>query len=443
MFKLTKGINEVSWVNPPVPASSLSQPGPARANAFTNRIVNEWNALPVTVTDADSVNKFKNGYDAFRSKATTSKILAGEIDFNVHSNDKTYLVKLMQIQLNENVTEMNFLIQPWFHKRFLKPSLRSESKVAEDFVSNLNLNSILHWTTREPLKPTTPNQKCKSIKNVCHDISSLFLNSSLIQQSPFDKEYSFFDDNMTFNNISKRVPSSVIEMTESEDSHVQVFLKAQNKTNNEYSLLFADDLVTFFIYNKKGNIENKINKNINELDQWFIKWKMKISVEKSCSVVFSRYKKDSDNLNLKIYGNRIVSQKEIKFLGIKFDSKLNFNILVDEIKERCNNRLNIIKILSNKKWGLNQNTLGNLYKSLVGSILEYSFPCLNSFSENNIKKLQAIQNTTVRSILKLKYDTPSNIVHHEAFNKLKLITVSNRLFELSESRIERDMLGQD
>ncbi|RNA22385.1 RNA-directed DNA polymerase from mobile element jockey-like, partial [Brachionus plicatilis] len=62
------GINEVSWVNPPVPASSLSQPGPAgairgharrfsgqastkclqRANTFTNRIVNEWNALPAT-----------------------------------------------------------------------------------------------------------------------------------------------------------------------------------------------------------------------------------------------------------------------------------------------------------------------------------------------------------------------------------------------------------
>ncbi|RNA08153.1 hypothetical protein BpHYR1_047468 [Brachionus plicatilis] len=121
---------------------------------------------------------------------------------------------------------------------------------------------------------------------------------------------------------------------------------------------------------------------------------MKISVEKSCSVVFSRYKKESDNLNLKIYGNRI--------------------------------------ILSNKKWGLNQNTLGNPYKSLVGSILDYSFPCLNSFSENNIKKLQAIQNTAVRSILMLKYDTRSNIVHHEAFNKLKLLTVSNRLFELSE-----------
>ncbi|RNA20190.1 RNA-directed DNA polymerase from mobile element jockey-like [Brachionus plicatilis] len=99
-------------------------------------------------------------------------------------------------------------------------------------------------------------------------------------------------------------------------------------------------------------------------------------------------------------------------ISVEKSCSLNLNILVDEIKERCNNRLNIIKILSNEKWGLNQNTLGDLYKSLVGSILDYSFPCLNSFSENNIKKLQAIQNTAVRSILKLKYDTPSNIVHH-------------------------------
>ncbi|RNA27800.1 hypothetical protein BpHYR1_001407 [Brachionus plicatilis] len=39
---------------------------------------------------------------------------------------------------------------------------------------------------------------------------------------------------------------------------------------------------------------------------------------------------------------------------------------------------------------------------------------------------------TVRSILKVKYDYPSNIMHLEAFNKLKLLTVSNRLFELNE-----------
>ncbi|RNA21813.1 hypothetical protein BpHYR1_036090, partial [Brachionus plicatilis] len=43
-----------------------------------------------------------------------------------------------------------------------------------------------------------------------------------------------------------------------------------------------------------------------------------------------------------------------------------------------------------------------------------------------------IQHRSVRSILKLKYDTTSNVMHQEVFNKLKLLTVSNRLFELNE-----------
>ncbi|RNA09200.1 RNA-directed DNA polymerase from mobile element jockey-like [Brachionus plicatilis] len=141
---------------------------------------------------------------------------------------------------------------------------------------------------------------------------------------------------------------------------------------------------------------------------------MKISVEKYCSMIFTKNNKESSVFNLRIYGNRIANLKEIKFL------------------ERCNSRLNLIKILSNKKWGLDLNTLGNLYKSLIGSILDYSFPCLNSLSETNIKRLEVIQNSAVRSILKLRYYTPSNILHNEAYNKLKLLTVSNRLFELSE-----------
>jgi hypothetical protein len=81
------GFNEVSWVNPLVQCSSLSQTGPARgirghktrlswqpstkcmqwSNFFTNRVVNHWIALPAEVTDSQSINQFKNKYDAFKS----------------------------------------------------------------------------------------------------------------------------------------------------------------------------------------------------------------------------------------------------------------------------------------------------------------------------------------------------------------------------------------
>ncbi|RNA37823.1 hypothetical protein BpHYR1_007147 [Brachionus plicatilis] len=41
---------------------------------------------------------------------------------------------------------------------------------------------------------------------------------------------------------------------------------------------------------------------------------MKISVEKSCSMIFTRNNKESSVFNLRIYGNRFESLKEIKFL---------------------------------------------------------------------------------------------------------------------------------
>ncbi|RNA18543.1 hypothetical protein BpHYR1_018180 [Brachionus plicatilis] len=37
-----------------------------------------------------------------------------------------------------------------------------------------------------------------------------------------------------------------------------------------------------------------------------------------------------------------------------------------------------------------------ILKSLIGSILDHSFLCLNSFSETNIKKIQVIQSSAVQ-----------------------------------------------
>ena len=34
-------------------------------NFFSQRVVNDWNALPVSVVDSDSVNSFKNNYDKY------------------------------------------------------------------------------------------------------------------------------------------------------------------------------------------------------------------------------------------------------------------------------------------------------------------------------------------------------------------------------------------
>ncbi|RNA28071.1 RNA-directed DNA polymerase from mobile element [Brachionus plicatilis] len=107
---------------------------------------------------------------------------------------------------------------------------------------------------------------------------------------------------------------------------------------------------------------------------------MKISVEKSSCIIFSK-SSTLPKLKLKFFNKNLPNSKSIKFLGVTFDERLNFINQVSEIKQKCQSRLNIIKILSNKKWGLSKTSLSSIFKSFIGSVIDYSFPCLNVYSE--------------------------------------------------------------
>ncbi|RMZ97432.1 hypothetical protein BpHYR1_034472 [Brachionus plicatilis] len=139
---------------------------------------------------------------------------------------------------------------------------------------------------------------------------------------------------------------------------------------------------------------------------------MNVSLTKSSYTIFSKSKKKL-YLKLNLFNHKLPSANTIKFLGIILDNKLSFN------------------------WRLSQCTLNTLCKTLIGSIIDYSFPCLNLLSNKSNRKLQVIQNTTIRSILKLKMDTLIEQLHHLALGKLKTQRIDNRyhLFDLSEDYI--------
>ncbi|RNA12135.1 RNA-directed DNA polymerase from mobile element jockey-like, partial [Brachionus plicatilis] len=92
-----------------------------------------------------------------------------------------------------------------------------------------------------------------------------------------------------------------------------------------------------------------------------------------------------EKIKFLLFNKTIPYSKTNKFLGLYFDETLCFDKQIKEVKTKCMNRLNIIKILSSKNWKLNHNTLASLYKALIGSILDYNFPCLNSFSESGLQ----------------------------------------------------------
>ena len=127
-------------------------------------------------------------------------------------------------------------------------------------------------------------------------------------------------------------------------------------------------------------------------------------------------------------GDRIPYNPNPKLLGITRDESLRFKNNAVKIKEKCMSRLNIIKILSHKKWKLSKNTLESLYRSLIGSVIEYSFFTISEISINTLNYLQAIQNQAIKLIHNL--DTKTSSYTLNTSNNLKPINERlNQLFE--------------
>ena len=67
-------------------------------------------------------------------------------------------------------------------------------------------------------------------------------------------------------------------------------------------------------------------------------------------------RRENDDLNIKLYGEKIPYETNPKFLGIVFDVKLNFEEHFKVVKKKVLDRINVLKVLSyDKTWGLGEN----------------------------------------------------------------------------------------
>ena len=101
-------------------------------------------------------------------------------------------------------------------------------------------------------------------------------------------------------------------------------------------------------------------------------------------------------LNLKLYGETLKIYPQVKFLGITFDSQLNFKKHFEDTLDRCSARYHRPRLLVNKKWGPSPATLIQIYKQCVRPIFEYGSVSTITASNNIISKIQWLQNKFIR-----------------------------------------------
>ena len=172
--------------------------------------------------------------------------------------------------------------------------------------------------------------------------------------------------------------------------------------------MFADDLVIWHTSNSTIISQRRVQEDLGNLENYCIKWKLKINSTKTVYSIFSQSDKvAARDLTLKI--NNITLEKDVNpvYLGVQLDTKLSMNKHISNVKKKATKRLNLLKRLASTTWGSDKDTLRSLYLGYIRSAMDYNIVLQNISSKSTRKTLDQVQNHALRFICGGMKSTPS------------------------------------
>lgn len=160
--------------------------------------------------------------------------------------------------------------------------------------------------------------------------------------------------------------------------------------------MFADDTMIYIIGKDLKQMEQKMNEDLQNLEKWLSKMKLKINTEKTKYMIINR--KAHDQLKLKMNNMEIENVKNIKYLGLIIDEKLDFKENFDYVCKKMAKKVGFLGRISKK---LDIETKITIYKTIISPHLDYCSTILYLANETQLTKLQKIQNKAMRIILRL------------------------------------------
>ena len=163
---------------------------------------------------------------------------------------------------------------------------------------------------------------------------------------------------------------------------------------------FADDTAQWAFSLSIHIAAKLLQQDLLKLAMWCAKWRIKLNPTKTKVIIFSRsILARKTEPNLKLYGETLKIYPEVKFLGITFDSQLNFKKQFEEILDCCNTRYHRLRLPVNKNGGLAQPPLSKFTNNASIPFLNTALSTITA-SDYIISKIQRLQNKFIRLALR-------------------------------------------
>jgi len=184
--------------------------------------------------------------------------------------------------------------------------------------------------------------------------------------------------------------------------------------------LFADDTNLFYSHEDINILFLTVNKELDNLTQWFKANKLSLNITKTKYTLFHRvHKKENIPLklpNLCIDKNIIKREISLKFLGVILDENVTWREHISVIENKVSKN---IGILYKAKEFLNQSCLKYIYFSFIHCYLNYANIAWCSTNVTKLSKLLCKQKHAIRIITNENRFSHSKIL----FSKLNILNV--------------------
>ncbi|KAG6460286.1 hypothetical protein O3G_MSEX011890 [Manduca sexta] len=160
---------------------------------------------------------------------------------------------------------------------------------------------------------------------------------------------------------------------------------------SNYSI-FADDLKLYRHIRSQSDV-TLLQSDLDSIQDWCINNKMILNAEKCAHLRLTRNRNIINSTYL-INGIALNKTTAMRDLGVVVDSKLNFNLHMDQIIKTSWRLLGFLKRVG--KDFKNPNTLIVLYNSLVRSNLEYASPIWNPTYNKHVIRVERVQRNFTR-----------------------------------------------
>lgn len=144
--------------------------------------------------------------------------------------------------------------------------------------------------------------------------------------------------------------------------------------DNTNVAIYADDTALSAQSWQPFMIFSRLQNSLTNIEPWLRAWRVKVNVSKCQALLLSKRQTHTINTPLRLFGEDIHWQSQVKYLGVILDRKLTWSAHISHTIKRANMTLSQLYPLLNKTSSLELRTATTIYLSVLRSVITYAAP---------------------------------------------------------------------